>query len=708
MSADHLVMDGRSWKFLDHPERYCSATAKTDRELQLEPTRRQFRTAKAILQRLSGVGQKPVEGVLLADDVGLGKTTVASIVACVVARTGEHRVRVLAPNAVMKRRWEEELQAHIRILARLQPGTQIKLRSSETQRLHSGCIQVGTHHDLVTAQRNGQIRTPCDLLIIDEAHRAKGEKSAFRSALEAQGHLAASKLILTATPFSIAIQELVQLLALCGAADVEVSVKRYVEALHGIYVGPAGRAPDEQAKHLIELAREAMAALAPYVIRHGIESLDKAERRHFGTSVIPWDIAVPSAGEAELELLLRSDRLLRLKRKRVGQRTNDPRFHVGWKQLAHDVGQLESSAESEDEPVRKLREATLRLVDKHQRNPHPKMLAVAQATKPRVDSHEKVLVFCHHRMTALELLKCLDEQLRGPATEPRFLTREAWGKVWLELLQDAAAARELQDEHADVDHLREALCTWLSSDGIIRQVTSWLPTEPSTPRALRKALESNRVRRMGGTAPTVAAAADALFRNLTDTRSRSTLGKLRYAQSSGEFLPGTMEGGSRVLGAWQHSGEEEPPANLYQGQADIVLSIFNSPFGPDVLVTTDRFSEGVDLHRCCRLLVHYELDPSPIRTLQRNGRVRRVGSWASRTGQPIEYAFPAFSGTRDSKAVEIMSQRLKRFDLVLGGVPEVHGEQANAEAAGESFAAKVLQLCERELRTLNRKLSIAT
>ena len=55
-----------------------------------------------------------------------------------------------------------------------------------------------------------------------------------------------------------------------------------------------------------------------------------------------------------------------------------------------------------------------------------------------------------------------------------------------------------------------------------------------------------------------------------------------------------------------------------------------------MLVTTDRLSEGVDLHRCCRHLIHYELDPSRVRTLQRNGRVRRVGSWAALTGKPID------------------------------------------------------------------------
>jgi hypothetical protein len=131
-------------------------------------------------------------------------------------------------------------------------------------------------------------------------------------------------------------------------------------------------------------------------------------------------------------------------------------------------------------------------------------------------------------------------------------------------------------------------------------------------------------------------------------------GERAFGGKSSHF-PGRLDEGIRVMGAWNHDGTDALPKTLYTGKPDIVLALFNSPFGPDVLVTTDRLSEGVDLHRCCRHLIHYELDPSPVRTIQRNGRVRRVGSWAALTGQPICYAYPTFGGTRDEKAVGVMS-----------------------------------------------------
>ena len=168
-------------------------------------------------------------------------------------------------------------------------------------------------------------------------------------------------------------------------------------------------------------------------------------------------------------------------------------------------------------------------------------------------------------------------------------------------------------------------------------------------------------------------------------------------------FPGRLDDGFRVMGAWHHDGHSNPPRTLYTGKPDIVLALFNSPFGPDVLVTTDRLSEGVDLHRCCRHLIHYELDPSPIRTLQRNGRVRRVGSWAGLTGQPIQYAYPTFGGTRDEQAVSVMRQRLNAFGLLLGGVPSLDADSSDSQ---EPFVQAVLKNARGKLEKLNKGLCV--
>ena len=45
---------------------------------------------------------------------------------------------------------------------------------------------------------------------------------------------------------------------------------------------------------------------------------------------------------------------------------------------------------------------------------------------------------------------------------------------------------------------------------------------------------------------------------------------------------------------------------------------------PGVLVTTDKLSESIDLHNACNVLIHYELPWSPLRVVQRFGRLWRI------------------------------------------------------------------------------------
>jgi superfamily II DNA/RNA helicase len=134
----------------------------------------------------------------------------------------------------------------------------------------------------------------------------------------------------------------------------------------------------------------------------------------------------------------------------------------------------------------------------------------------------------------------------------------------------------------------------------------------------------------------------------------------------------------------------------------MVISIFNSPFGPDVLVVTDKLSEGIDLHVYCCRLIHYELDPSPIRTVQRNGRIRRVHSWASVTGQPILYAYPAFGGTRDHRLVQIMKKRIDSFSLLLGGVQDFDVDEV--VDLDEEWRNNVIALAKSRLAAVSGRL----
>lgn len=678
-------IDARRWRFLDNPARYIE---RESGGLQVEPLTRQFKTAKEILARLASG-----RGVLLADDVGLGKTTVGALVAWVVA-CQDKRVRIYAPNEVLRRRWAEELERHVPMLGQL-GASYDRIKQGDVGKLNAGRIQVATHHALVKSHGNNEQRTACDLMIIDEAHRAKGDGSAFNEALRNLGDRAKRKLILTATPFSIRLAELEQLLQFTGATELE-AVRRYASELKRLYSLGDGHDVTTESKRLVSAAKEAIEELQPYLIRHGIDDLSASERKHFGAVAQGrWEIPTAPATQEDLALLLRMDRILQLTPERKRERRNDPRFHIGWQHVGIE---LERAAErAGDSTARRHSEAASKALRARRTKPHPKIAAVSDAIRPLLEVGEKVLVFCHHRATASELLGVLERALKTTIASRGGPPEKVWRAAWESLLPEE-------------DPLVRPIIDWLCTPGLRAQIGGWLAEPPVTVEALADQLTTTRPRNAKSSVPTVLESARTLTKVLLDQQSTSTRALLksiaRGTQTFGgttSHFPGRLDDGFRVMGAWHYDGTNDPPRTLYTGKPDIVLALFNSPFGPDVLVTTDRLSEGVDLHRCCRHLIHYEIDPSPVRTLQRNGRVRRVGSWAALTGQPIQYAYPTFGGTRDEKAVGVMTQRINAFGLLLGGVPSLDDDASDSE---QSFAEAVLRGARKDLASLNRRLCV--
>jgi len=93
---------------------------------------------------------------------------------------------------------------------------------------------------------------------------------------------------------------------------------------------------------------------------------------------------------------------------------------------------------------------------------------------------------------------------------------------------------------------------------------------------------------------------------------------------------------------------------------------FNSPIFPEVLVSSRILSEGVDLHRFCRHVIHHDLDWNPSVLEQRNGRVDRIRCWAETTNKPIEIFQPFIAGGADEKMFRVVKDRERWFQIVMG------------------------------------------
>jgi len=675
-----------------------SAAAK----MSAAPLRRQLRSAKRILDVL--LGSEGAQGMLLADDAGLGKTTIGAITAWVAASEGSGRsVRILAPNVVVAQRWDDELR---RTLPALQDIAEGKLRLSGSS-IGGYSPKASARHIQVTTQSRAVARggLSCSLLIVDEAHRSKADTSDYRKAVGEVVRKGTKVLMLTATPMSLKAEELASMLALLGRKEAAASIRDFGKQIQFLYAGGDSRSEEQMAADLCSAADRATADMAACVLRHSVDNLSKVEQRAFGNGKVPWIIKEPSASSAEIELLARIDRLIRLAHP-SSVRSNDPQFHVARAPVRQALENALSALATRKHAAFGTLHADainkLRILEQ----PHPKMLAVADAIVSIVQESEKVAVFCHHHLVAEELTRVLARQV--PAHPESKHPYKIWHSVWSELLGQA------EDPYPNTGNrriLRRTFIDWICTKSFRDQIGSWIAARPPlTPDVLKKTYIPGG--KPGGKQISIADAMVKLMSEVLNPKSKSMTGTLRLRAGNAadvKPLPFGATVATRVIGACESriaaaDGCADGHLFLQERRPDLLIALFNSPFGPDVVVLTDRYSEGIDLHVRCRYLLHYELDPSPVRTIQREGRIRRVNCWASVHRSPVKCAMPAFLGTRDERMVRIMEERIRSFGLLLGGGPS--GLEDNRPSSLDDRVRRVLSLSEKKLQKFNGRLCL--
>lgn len=107
-----------------------------------------------------------------------------------------------------------------------------------------------------------------------------------------------------------------------------------------------------------------------------------------------------------------------------------------------------------------------------------------------------------------------------------------------------------------------------------------------------------------------------------------TTGRLRVTRPAGVF--GTAQF-ARALGEKETDADTDLEKGKGGQKTSPLLTAFNSPFPPFLLATTSTGQEGLDMHRYCRRIVHWNLPSSPQAMEQREGRVDRFLSLGVRT-----------------------------------------------------------------------------
>jgi len=154
--------------------------------------------------------QSPLsKGVILADEVGLGKTVEAGIVLCQLWAERKRRLLVICPASIRKQ-WALELAEKFHLPVQVLDAKSVReARRAGRDLLASGSIHVLSYH-FANALRDDLKGVAWDLVVIDEAHKLR---NAYRPSNKVgQGIRWATegsrKLLLTATPLQNSLLEL--------------------------------------------------------------------------------------------------------------------------------------------------------------------------------------------------------------------------------------------------------------------------------------------------------------------------------------------------------------------------------------------------------------------------------------------------------------------------------------------------------------------
>lgn len=561
--------------------------------------------------------ESPTGRVLLADEVGLGKTIEAGLIWTELrSRFDARRLLVLCPKA-LREKWRRELFTKFGIEATITdaPGLLERLRARSTDAPFS---LIASFSSLIPRERSGEAVSPTttpahalqrhlanaenypcfDFLAVDEAHHGRNPQTRTHQLIKVAVEISKFSALLSATPVHNRQQDLLSLLHLLDPdtfADPDVLdiIRAANEPL--IRARDALRRPSTDPG---ELTAHLDAASAHPLLKKS-EQL-RLIRRNFE------DIPTALASAEQ-----RSDFAHRLERVNL---------------LGHAISRTRRRDVEEN---RAHRELVTQPVAMNEREREYYELVTA-AVREYADEHETVQAF---------LLSQPQRQMAScfAASAARFSGMEIEG------LPDTAPLPE-DDESSDdiarplIAHLRQSTRSWLAaSDGDASRLIL-LRKEDTKYDLLVENLREYSRKHTGSKL--------VLFSTF-----RATIGYLSARLTEDGFANTILQGGQKR-------------------SVDEVLADFQADDGPNLLLSTEVGAEGVDL-QFCRLLVNYDLPWNPMRVEQRIGRLDRIGQ----TADKIVIWTLLHKDTIDSRIHEILFEKLEIFRQYLGDCEEVVAEE---------------------------------
>ncbi|AZU01150.1 SNF2-related protein [Brevibacterium linens] len=225
-------------------------------DAQVDPKPHQIDAALFALQTSSS------PGVILADEVGLGKTIEAGIVLCQYWAERKRRILVVAPSS-LRQQWKQELVEKFAIPAKLLDANS-KAELLKPAQLMASDVLICSYEFVL---RNVEdLSRNWDLIVADEAHRLrshwKGDAKIAQAVSEVMSS-ASKSLLLTATPLQNRLEELYGLVSVFDPEffhSIEGFRERYVDH-------PEDFGNDDLASRISHLAKRTLRSDAQRYIR---------------------------------------------------------------------------------------------------------------------------------------------------------------------------------------------------------------------------------------------------------------------------------------------------------------------------------------------------------------------------------------------------------------------------------------------------------
>jgi superfamily II DNA or RNA helicase len=563
--------------------------------------------------------ESPATGLLIADEVGLGKTIEAGIIWTELrAREDMRRLLIVCP-AMLREKWQDELALRFGLEARIVNAKELLDDLKQTSR--SGPLRAwitsyqalrppkswrpteeqGTRKISSRAQlaylldQSREDEALLDLVVFDEAHYMRNSESAANTLGELLRDVAHYRVLLSATPINLANEDLFQLLRLCDPEHFQY---------------PSSFSAMLEANRPLVQARDA-------VLRIGSSC---------------EDIMAHVRQAAERPMLQRSQQLRALlDSPPTSEQLQLPQFRVELASMlerANLLAHVITRTRKRDVQVKRPK----RMVSAEK----VPMTAAEQAFYAYVT--EATREFAHRRGISDGFLLATPQ--RQVCSCPAAFA-DAWLSQDQDWLDDVAntVLEDSEEEDSDVEYedisttLKEFLLTHRPRDLDVRQLRQGDSKFARLQEVLREYFAQHPSEKV------------ILF-----TSFRATAKYLATRLSAGG-IPATLVWGNMAVSKQQ------------------VINGFKSDPEQRVLISTEVAAEGVDL-QFSWLLVNYDLPWNPMRVEQRIGRIDRLGQKA----EVIRIWNLFYKGTIDERIFTRLMMRLRIFEETLGEPEPIVGE----------------------------------